>query len=614
MALDDRLRRELDRAAQPADPSGLYEHLIRRRERRRVGQKLRAGVLIVSVLVGTVFGFYGLSRVFRAADIRLASGDAANGVIVFSRGQHPDTDVYTIQPDGRALTNLTSTTGIEDIYPSVSPDGNRIAFCRYADEALGIWIVDIHGTGLTQLTDSGDCSPTWSPDGTRIAFQSQRGGDEGGLYVMNADGSDVRQLVSGTGGSGGISPAWSPTGDWIAFHRMTPGAETPESGIFLVRPDGSGVTKISDGPGLDLWPNWSPDGSQIVFVTSRFVVEPDRYPPVIAVMNADGSNVRQLTTGGDAYSEREPFWSPDGEQIGFVRSGDRGGIYVMAIDGSNQHLITSGVDATLCCPHPSWQPVLTEVSEPPATSPSPEPSPGETVVPEPTPTESPSANDSHDIGLGFPVCNVTSVSGVFAPGVDGSAFVATKMGDTGGCSRSGVGFQVVAIDVSGDGLADASYGPLECETWCSAFAAPDVDGDGIDELLIQNIEFSIVGLRLYEVRSNPRPEVFPVTVAQPGDAPFGHQVFEGGHEPQFWIGGDAFIADAIRCEPGEGGRLFISTTGESRPHDSPVVRFFATETTFILEGVLRVLDVRETIDDPSSLVTTGCGADLDLFN
>ena len=85
------------------------------------------------------------------------------------------------------------------------------------------------------------------------------------------------------------------------------------------------------------------------------------------------------------------------------------------------------------------------------------------------------------------MCNVTSVAGVFATGVDGTAWVATKTGDVG-CPSLGDGMQVVAVDVSGDDEADASFGPLECDPWCSAFAAPDVDGDGTDELLIQNIQ------------------------------------------------------------------------------------------------------------------------------
>ena len=104
---------------------------------------------------------------------------------------------------------------------------------------------------------------------------------------------------------------------------------------------------------------------------------------------------------------------------------------------------------------------------------------------------------------------------MFAPGVEGTAWVATKTGDVG-CPSLGDGMQVLAVDVSGDGVADTSFGPLECDPWCSAFAAPDVDGDETGELLIQNIQFTIAGLRLYDVRSDPHPEVSPVTVASPG--------------------------------------------------------------------------------------------------
>ena len=135
------------------------------------------------------------------------------------------------------------------------------------------------------------------------------------------------------------------------------------------------------------------------------------------------------------------------------------------------------------------------------------------VQPDPTPVDVPPGGE--DIGLGFPVCDVTSVAGVFAPGVDGTAWVATKSGDVG-CPSLGEGIQVVAIDLSGDGVADTSFGPLECDPWCSAFAAPDVDGDGTDELLIQNIQFTIAGLRLYDVRSDPEETVAPVTVSSPG--------------------------------------------------------------------------------------------------
>jgi len=217
--------------------------------------------------------------------------------------------------------------------------------------------------------------------------------------------------------------------------------------------------------------------------------------------------------------------------------------------------------------------------------------------PEPTPSESPIGKD---IGLGFPVCNLTSLAGVFAPGMNGTAWVATKAGDVS-CPSPGDGMQVVAVDVSGDGVADASFGPLECEASCSAFAAPDVDGDGTDELLIQNVEFTIIGLRLYDVRSDPDAVVMPVTVRSPGYAGGG---FAPGAEPQFWIGGDAFDTESLRCfedqpPPAGPGRVLIQTTATQKPPDSPDSRWHATETWFDLQpdGTVTILD-RGNFEEP----------------
>jgi hypothetical protein len=225
------------------------------------------------------------------------------------------------------------------------------------------------------------------------------------------------------------------------------------------------------------------------------------------------------------------------------------------------------------------------------------------VEPEPTTTPDPSATTTppggQDIGLGFPVCNVTSVAGAFAPDVRGTAYVATRMSDLGGCPQRGDAFQVVAVDVTGDGVADASYGPIACENLpCAAFAAPDVDGDGTDELLIQNIAFSIAGVRLYEVRPDPA-EVFPVTVGTPGYPEGGA---EPGEEPQFWIGGDAFDLDTLRCVDDSRARferLLIQTSATQVPPDSPDSVWRAATTWFGLngDGTLSIVDV-ETFEEP----------------
>ena len=270
--------------------------------------------------------------------------------------------------------------------------------------------------------------------------------------------------------------------------------------------------------------------------------------------------------------------------------------------------------------------ILSGVFAPTETRPGGEGGVAPSAPPEPTPTDggvAPSVQPTRadvpptgkDIGLGFPVCNVTRVSGVFAPGMDGTAWVATKSGDVG-CPSLGDGMQVLAVDVSGDGVADTSFGPLECDPWCSAFAAPDVDGDGTDELLIQNIQFTIAGLKLFEVQvGDGGAGLGPVTVAPPGYPRGG---LEPGAEPQLWLGGDAFDVDTLRCEDSPEGRVLIHTAATQDPPDSTDAVWRATETTYSLNDdfTASIVQVREFTEPvgpgPPSFQSgkTLCGSNL----
>jgi hypothetical protein len=251
----------------------------------------------------------------------------------------------------------------------------------------------------------------------------------------------------------------------------------------------------------------------------------------------------------------------------------------------------------------AWQPSAPGASVPP-------------VQPSPTPSLDPG---SDDLGLGFSVCNVTSVNGRFTgPDAAGTAFVATRMGDTGGCPDATEAFNVVAVDLSGDGLADLSYGPIECElAQCVAFAAPDVDGDGTDELLVQNVAFSVTGLILFDlVQDEGGPALVLATVEPPGDAAMSSQGFDGSAPPQFWLGGDAFTLDSLRCDGSGEGRLLVSVTAEQVPPDSPDSVWEVHETVFELDaGILRVIETRDFTEptgggSPDWAEADGCGADL----
>jgi hypothetical protein len=570
VALDERLRRELEGAAQPADPSGIYENLIRRREQRRIAKRLQAGALTLVVIAGSVGGFYLLSRVFReGGPPEPIAPSVPNGMIVVSRdipgeGVH----LFAVSPDGSDQRRLTPKGRAVYRSPDVSPDGRTVVVAHEIpsfENGLGVLAtVPIEGGSPTWLTHERwlVLDPTWSPDGGRIAFAGSPGGPFG-IYVFDLETGDVR-LVPGTDGISVGHPTWSPDGERIAFEASTGSDTDPQQGwdIYSIAVDGSGMTNLTHTPDAsEIQPAWSWSLDRIAFV------EGGPAEGALRTMSSTGADAKTAYSG--ELAPANPAWAPDGTAIAF--EGGSEGIFTVGSDGAP--LAIPNLRGT----EPAWQP-LPEGQE---VSPQPTPSP--------TPMESQAPEGVQDIGLGFPVCNVSSVTGVFAPGVSGTGFVATKSGDIA-CPDLGDGLQVLAVDVSGDGLADASYGPLECDPWCSAFAAPDVDGDGTDELMIQNIQFSIAGLRLYEVRADPA-EVLPVTVATPGYPEGG---LDPGAEPQFWLGGDAFDVDTLRCFAAGGtrGRVLIQTSASQVPPDSVDSVWQATATWFDLneDGTVSVVD------------------------
>ena len=208
----------------------------------------------------------------------------------------------------------------------------KIAFTSDRAGVPGIFVMNADGSNVVQLTSDGDWEPAWSPDGKKIAFDSNRAGVPG-IFVMNADGSNVVQLTS----DGGWGPAWSPDGKKIAFASDWNSDDDNE--IYIMNADGSNVSQlISEGY---CEPAWSPDGKKIVFASDW-----DSDYPGIYVMNADGSNVVQLASDGDG-----PAWSPDGKKIAFSSDSDNPGIYVMNADGSNVVQLTNEPDW-----EPAWSP------------------------------------------------------------------------------------------------------------------------------------------------------------------------------------------------------------------------------------------------------------------
>ncbi len=174
-------------------------------------------------------------------------------------------------PDPALQTSSVSCNGD----PAWSPDGKVIAYSHfYRKNSVAnsdLWLANADGSGSRPLIAHGhlarDSGPTWAPDGTRIAFERSNDSGTGSIFVVNADGTGVRQLTSSRLNFGDHA-CWSPDGTRILF-RTNPGNPTQEfhqSALYFVRPDGTGLTKLTDsGSNLEyLSSSWSPDSRWIV--------------------------------------------------------------------------------------------------------------------------------------------------------------------------------------------------------------------------------------------------------------------------------------------------------------------------------------------------------------
>jgi Tol biopolymer transport system component len=236
-----------------------------------------------------------------------------------------------------------------------SPDGKTLLFDSNrtdpnpndADAVNDVFSMRPDGSQVTRLTDSKGLSgePAWSPDGALIAMEADRGDPPHaqGIYVMNADGSNMRRVTAASAGLHDGKPRFSPSGKQLVFTRFRGEGLDEKAAIFTVRLDGTGLHRLTSyaihADDLD----WSPDGKRIVF---------DGYPNPnsygdIYVVDSTGRHLRNLTHNppGKAGSA-DPIWSPDGKWILFLDNrvlGGRGhtGLATMRPDGSGERFLSS---------------------------------------------------------------------------------------------------------------------------------------------------------------------------------------------------------------------------------------------------------------------------------
>ncbi len=298
-----------------------------------------------------------------ATQIPLVITESANGKIAFDSTRNSSTlKIFTADPDGSNVSCLLCTPGDLDsrfgANPVWSPHGTVIAYV--GDFGLALMLIDADGFNprlLNPATPTIGSDPTWSPDATKLAFMRTIGAGHADIFSINANGTGEVNLshVGNAGHTGNDrNPSWGSTNK-IVFQANRNGTN---SQIFVMDADGANQTNLSNNAFFEASPDWSPNATEIVYISSRDNANRELY----VMPAAGGAPTRRLTT--DTRTDESPSWSPDGQRIayrsfmpvsGIVPASDEI-VVIDASDGGNFLRLTSeaGPDSS-----PDWQPLST---------------------------------------------------------------------------------------------------------------------------------------------------------------------------------------------------------------------------------------------------------------
>ena len=294
----------------------------------------------------------------------IGSGLGTSGRMAFVRRQGSVNYIHLMEVDpagvGTNPIRLTDDAEAEN-YPSWSPDGKHLAYQRDLDGSA-IYVINADGTGKQRLspTPGLDVTPSWSADGTQIVYVRLHEPPQPNvppmtdIRIMNADGTGDHAVLANTLFS--VEPRWS-VNNQLAFMSYMNSSDLQ---IYVMNSDGTGLRQLTSTANNGD-PVWSPDGTRITFGSDR----EGGNKLNIFVMNADGSQLQQLTHFDVPYEAGDTNWSSDGRKITFeydisgMKQSDPNAyaeVWTMNPDGTGA--TSTGMQCSDVGCAPRWQPTV----------------------------------------------------------------------------------------------------------------------------------------------------------------------------------------------------------------------------------------------------------------
>jgi Tol biopolymer transport system component len=299
------------------------------------------------MIVFTTFRRLSLAGLALAAVFALwagtATAKAGNGRVVFQGCDFSTCQIYTVNPDGTALRQVTHGPAVKTV-PDWSPNGRRIVYALDAGSGSAIWIARADGSRARQLTHPKpgffDQYPHFTPDGRRVLFTNFTADTDGGISSIRTDGTGLRVITPNRGTSYN-NAVLSPNGRRLAFMRWHVGNATMR---IYTRALAGGRERPVTPVALTGWlPDWAPSGRTILFSSNLFANRPNG---AVYTVGAWGGAVRKLTHPRFPTEDWAASYAPDGRRIVFTS--DRGrpdrffsgtDLYTMRSNGSRIHRI-----------------------------------------------------------------------------------------------------------------------------------------------------------------------------------------------------------------------------------------------------------------------------------